>query len=201
MGLCASEFEGASSSSSSSSSASASNGPRGFRRDPVTDVYTESGEDGPSGLKWAACSMQGWRASQEDAHCISVGKKETGRADSAFFGVYDGHGGAHVSKFAAENLFRALRATDDYERAMKTDAPTLQDMVKAFTRGFCRTDNNIRNQVDWTPKDRKWGGSCAITALVTANKIFVGNCGDSRSIVVTDGKATALSRDHKPTPF
>jgi serine/threonine protein phosphatase PrpC len=42
-------------------------------------------------------------------------------------------------------------------------------------------------------------GSTAITAFVTPTHIIVGNCGDSRSVLVRGNKAVAMSEDHKPT--
>jgi protein phosphatase 1B len=41
-------------------------------------------------------------------------------------------------------------------------------------------------------------GSTAITALVTPTHVFVGNCGDSRAILVRGGNAVEMSIDHKP---
>jgi protein phosphatase 1B len=41
-------------------------------------------------------------------------------------------------------------------------------------------------------------GSTAITALVTPTHFFIGNCGDSRAILVRAGAAVELSQDHKP---
>lgn len=40
-------------------------------------------------------------------------------------------------------------------------------------------------------------GSTAVVAIVTPDKIIVANCGDSRAVLSRNGKATALSSDHK----
>ena len=55
--------------------------------------------------------MQGWRISMEDAHAavLDLQAKYTGESDAkptdpaqrlAFFGVYDGHGGAYAYAYA-----------------------------------------------------------------------------------------------------
>ena len=40
-------------------------------------------------------------------------------------------------------------------------------------------------------------GSTAVVAIVTPDKIIVANCGDSRAVLCRNGKAVALSTDHK----
>ena len=104
MGLC-----------SSSPKAPAAKAP--FQRKPDTACAISEGEDAQTDLRWVVCGMQGWRHTQEDAHDVRVGKAGTGYADAAFFGVYDGHGGSHVSRlwYAADILRwpgrRGARAT------------------------------------------------------------------------------------------
>ena len=46
-------------------------------------------------IQYVATGMQGWRPYQEDT---SVAQLDIGDGNS-FFGVFDGHGGAEVSKF------------------------------------------------------------------------------------------------------
>jgi len=50
-------------------------------------------------FSYGACSMQGWRKSQEDAHIASFLDDEI-----AVFGVFDGHGGKDVS-ILVEKIF------------------------------------------------------------------------------------------------
>ena len=41
-------------------------------------------------------------------------------------------------------------------------------------------------------------GCTAVTLLVTKDKLFCGNAGDSRCVLSRKGVAVPLSRDHKP---
>jgi len=57
---------------------------------PITDKESTDGEDAK--FKYGTTAMQGWRTNMEDAHSTVLGLDE----DTAFFGVYDGHGGKEV---------------------------------------------------------------------------------------------------------
>jgi len=59
---------------------------------PKTDKLSENGEN--DRLKFGLSSMQGWRASMEDAHSALLDLD----SETAFFGVFDGHGGKHTHK-------------------------------------------------------------------------------------------------------
>ena len=57
----------------------------------------ETQDDFNTRYSYGACSMQGWRKSQEDAH-ISTFLDD----DISLFGVFDGHGGKDVSLLVKE---------------------------------------------------------------------------------------------------
>jgi len=44
-------------------------------------------------------------------------------------------------------------------------------------------------------------GSTACVVLITTDKIYCANSGDSRGVMKSDGKPKALSEDHKPDNF
>jgi hypothetical protein len=76
----------------------------------VTEKTTERGEINDGGMRsYAFSGMQGWRLTMEDAHmaCSSIPiykKNKSLSKGHAIFGVFDGHGGALTSEFAADNF-------------------------------------------------------------------------------------------------
>jgi protein phosphatase 2C family protein 2/3 len=65
--------------------------------------------------------------------------------------------------------------------------------------GFMVTNNAIDGKLDSTYISDP-SGCTAVTTLVTDDwRILCGNAGDSRAVLSSNGKAVALSYDHKPT--
>ncbi|KAH8821026.1 phosphatase 2C-domain-containing protein [Xylogone sp. PMI_703] len=104
----------------------------------------------------------------------------------SFFGVYDGHGGDKVALFAGENIHQIIA---------KTEAFKAGDIEQALKDGFLATDRAILNDPRY---EEEVSGCTASVAIVSSNKIYVGNAGDSRSVLGVKGRAKPLSFDHKP---
>ncbi|KAF4347538.1 hypothetical protein CsatB_007256 [Cannabis sativa] len=101
---------------------------------PKTDKLSEDG--GNDRLRYGLSSMQGWRASMEDAHAAYPDLD----ASTSFFGVYDGHGGKVVAKFCAKFLHRQV---------LKNDAYTGGDIGTSVQKSFFRMDEMMRGQRGW----------------------------------------------------
>lgn len=50
-----------------------------------------------------------------------------------------------------------------------------------------------------TSKESPSAGCTAIVAILRGHDLYIANLGDARAVVCQNGKAIALSRDHKPT--
>ncbi|KAK7311053.1 hypothetical protein RJT34_08935 [Clitoria ternatea] len=193
---------------------------------PKTEKFSEDGEN--DHLRYGLSSMQGWRASMEDAHAAHLDLD----ASTSFFGVYDGHGGKVVAKFCAKHLHQQL---------LKNEAYIAGDVGTSLQQVFFRMDemmcgqrgwrelavlgdkvNRLNGMIEgliWSPrsndgKDRNDGwafeegphsnftgptsGSTACVAIIRNNQLFVANAGDSRCVISRKGQAYDLSRDHKP---
>lgn len=101
----------------------------------------------------------------------------------AFFGVFDGHGGAAAADFASINLEKnimneVLKGCDEIEEAVK--------------EGYLATDS------EFLKKDIR-GGTCCVTALVHKGDLVVSNTGDCRAVMSRGGVAEALTVDHRPS--
>ncbi|XP_022851108.1 probable protein phosphatase 2C 60 [Olea europaea var. sylvestris] len=193
---------------------------------PKTEKFSEDGEN--SRLRYGLSSMQGWRATMEDAHAAVTDLD----ASTSFFGVYDGHGGKAVAKFCAKYLHRQV---------LKHEAYLSGDIGTSVQKSFFRMDEMMRGQrgwrelsilgdklnkftgmiqgLIWSPRsgDKNdqvddWAfeegphsdfsgptsGSTACIAVVRANQLVIANAGDSRCVISRGGQAYNLSRDHKP---
>jgi len=102
---------------------------------------------------------------------------------SAFFAIYDGHGGDKASSYCAKHLHTYVVNHNTY-RANKS---------LALTEGFKETDKAFLKKLEDS-------GSTANAVLIDLNtkKIYCANTGDSRSVLSSKKKAAPLSEDHKP---
>ncbi|KAH7523955.1 probable protein phosphatase 2C 60 isoform X1 [Ziziphus jujuba] len=193
---------------------------------PKTEKFSEDGEN--DGLRFGLSSMQGWRATMEDAHAAYPNLD----ASTSFFGVYDGHGGKVVAKFCAKYL---------HQQVLKNEAYAAGDVGTSVQKAFYRMDEMMRGQrgwrelavlgdkinkftgmiegLIWSPRSSDsndqvddWAfeegphsdfsgptsGSTACVAIIRNNQLVVANAGDSRCVISRKGQAYNLSRDHKP---
>ncbi|KAI4329415.1 hypothetical protein L6164_021681 [Bauhinia variegata] len=193
---------------------------------PKTDKSSEDGEN--NRLRYGVSSMQGWRATMEDAHAAIPNLDES----TSFFGVYDGHGGKAVAKFCAKYLHQQVLkheaySAGDFGTSLKKsflrmdemmhgqrgwrELAALGDKIEKFSgmlEGFIWSPRNgeVNNHVDdWAfeegPHSDFSGPNCGCTAcvaIIQQNQLVIANAGDSRCVLSRKGQAYNLSKDHKP---
>lgn len=130
-------------------------------------------------------SMQGWRTSMEDAHTHILSLPDD--PGTAFFAVYDGHGGAKVSEYAGKHLHKYVTKQDTYLAG---------DIVEALKQAFLEIDNVMLEEESLKQED---GGTTAVVVVVRDDQLFCANAGDSRAVASVRGIAEPLSKDHKPS--
>eukprot|EP00904_Undaria_pinnatifida_P010756 jgi/Undpi1/6810/HiC_scaffold_21.g09286.m1 len=135
------------------------------------------------GVALVACSLKGWRKTQEDTSSIVINLG--GKRDMLGVGVFDGHSGPEASKYVSEHLWNEVTSTRNW---------SLGDVDGALRAAFLEIDANMR-------RDKVCHGTTAVVAVVTPSYLYVANCGDSRAVICKDGMATALSTDHKPSLY
>ncbi|KAH9715880.1 putative protein phosphatase 2C 60 [Citrus sinensis] len=193
---------------------------------PKTEKFSEDGQN--ENVRYGLSSMQGWRATMEDAHAAYPDLDSS----TSFFGVYDGHGGKAVAKFCAKYL---------HQQVLKHEAYSAGDLVTSAQKAFLRMDEMMRGQRGWrelailgdkmdkfsgmiegfiwSPKGGEandhfddWtseegphsdfhgptSGSTACVAIIRDKQLVVANAGDSRCVLSRKGQALNLSKDHKP---
>ncbi|XP_043699342.1 probable protein phosphatase 2C 57 isoform X1 [Telopea speciosissima] len=134
----------------------------------------------------------GFRPSMEDAYiCVDnftlkYGLESFCEGPSAFYGIFDGHGGKHAADFACNHLPRFIIEDEDFPR----------EIERAVASAFLQTDTALEDacSVDTALAS----GTTALAALVVGRSLVVANAGDCRAVVSRRGKAIEMSRDHKP---
>ncbi|XP_074290336.1 putative protein phosphatase 2C 24 [Silene latifolia] len=147
--------------------------------------------------KFGVASVCGRRRDMEDAVAVHPSFK----SELHYFGVYDGHGCSHVAakckerlhELVKEELFDKAVAATEWKSVMEKSFGKMDKEVVASNEGVI---GNCRCELQTPECDAV--GSTAVVAVVTPNKIIVANCGDSRAVLCRNGKAVALSSDHKP---
>ncbi|TQD91165.1 hypothetical protein C1H46_023248 [Malus baccata] len=137
----------------------------------------EVDEDG-----YSVYCKRGRRGSMEDRYSAAVGLGDDSR--QAFFGVFDGHGGAKAAEFAAKNLNKNI--------ADRLRGGSEEEIVEAVKDGYLTTD------VEFLKGDVS-GGACCVTALIQKGNLVVSNAGDCRAVMSRGGVAEALTSDHHPS--
>ncbi|KAJ5935912.1 Protein phosphatase 2C [Penicillium verhagenii] len=159
-------------------------------------VEKTSAEGGDDCCIYGVSAMQGWRISMEDAHAAVLDLQAKYHNEDqkptppdqrlAFFGVYDGHGGDKVALFTGENLHKIVAKQEAFAKG---------DIEQAMKDGFLATDRAILEDPKY---EEEVSGCTASTSIISKNKIWVANAGDSRSVLGVKGRAKPLSFDHKP---
>nr|XP_048331853.1 probable protein phosphatase 2C 60 isoform X3 [Ziziphus jujuba var. spinosa] len=156
---------------------------------PKTDKASEDGENGR--LRYGLSSMQGWRATMEDAHAAYPDLD----GSTSFFGVYDGHGGKAVAKFCAKYLHQQL---------LKHEAYLAGDIGTSAQKSFLRMDEMMRGQRGWRELailgDKIDKVSGVIEGLIWSPKAGDVNNGEDKDHFNDwpSEEAYNLSKDHKP---
>lgn len=105
---------------------------------------------------------------------------------TAFFGVYDGHGGAKIAQYAGKHLHKYIIKRSEYKEGKIEDA---------LRQGFLDVDNAMLQEESL--KD-ELAGTTAVAIVLKDNKLYCANVGDSRAIASVGGNVDVLSLDHKP---
>ena len=126
---------------------------------------------------------RGRREYMEDRY--SAADNLRGQQKLAFFGIFDGHGGAKAAEFVANNLEKNVLD----EVIISEEEDSIEEAVK---RGYLKTDSAFL-------KSDLHGGSCCVTALIRNGNLAVSNAGDCRAVISRGGVAEALTSDHRPS--
>jgi serine/threonine protein phosphatase PrpC len=120
-----------------------------------------------------------------------------GRADRAFFGVYDGHGKVEKDKTTQTVLRDEGRQAADYiadhlHETFRQAREAGKNPQEAWSIAYQQTDKEI------VQSGLATGGAAVATAFLEGTNLYVANAGDARIVLVhAGGHAEQLTRDHK----
>ncbi|GFP96041.1 probable protein phosphatase 2c 22 [Phtheirospermum japonicum] len=143
-------------------------------------------------LRSGAWADIGSRSSMEDVYVCAdnlmhdYGLDISNSRPSAFYGVFDGHGGKHAADFACYNLPRFIVEDNDFP----------QEIERVISSAFLQTDTAFAEACSLDADLAS--GTTALAAIVTGSSLVVANAGDCRAVLCRRGKAIEMSRDHKP---
>lgn len=149
---------------------------------PVTTPMEGRREIEREGDGYSVYCKRGRREAMEDRYSAVLNLQ--GDPKQAFFGVFDGHGGAKAAEFAAGNLEKNI-----LDEVAKREEEEIEEAIK---HGYLITDGEFL-------KEDIRGGACCVTALIRNGNLIVSNAGDCRAVMSRGGVAEALTSDHKPS--
>jgi serine/threonine protein phosphatase PrpC/serine/threonine protein kinase len=158
-----------------------------------------------------AWSSKGRRKAQEDTFILHEIHDVKDRS-VLVGGVMDGHGGTSASQIVSEDLPSLLSNQLVIKDRSRSVCDALEDswisICKTYQQnclddGECIAEYDPMEgilQADTGSKDLKAGTTCSMMALdETSSELTLLNCGDSRSLVVSeDGKVKFATLDHTP---
>lgn len=151
--------------------------------EPITTKDTTCVKN--SAFRVGSSSMQGWRINMEDSHTHILSLPDD--PGTAFFAVYDGHGGSKVAEFAGRHLHKYVTKQNEYQEG---------NIAEALKQAFLEIDA-VMLEVDALKQEQ--AGTTAVVVVVKDDKVFCANVGDSRAVACVNGLPEALSNDHKPS--
>lgn len=160
---------------------------------PNKTKKTESGKN--SIIEYGLSSMQGWRMSMENSHIALPFYTPT----TSLFAIFDGHGGCEISKFCLENFPKNLKKnknflSKNYEKSLIETCEKMDKLLKTE-----KGQKSLKKHQKEEDALNKHAGCTALILLITKQKYYTANIGDSKAILFTlEEEIENLSFAHNP---
>ncbi|EEF43151.1 protein phosphatase 2c, putative [Ricinus communis] len=141
----------------------------------------------------------GTRPSMDDEHIriddLSTHLGSFFKWPSAFYAVFDGHGGPEAAAYIKRNAIRFFFEDVELPQTSDIDAVLLEALVDSQRKAFLLADIALSDESSVSSSC----GTTALTALVIGRHLLVANAGDCRAVLCRKGVAVDMSQDHRPS--
>ncbi|KAF2312701.1 hypothetical protein GH714_039689 [Hevea brasiliensis] len=141
----------------------------------------------------------GTRHSMDDEHIriddLSAHLGSFFKWPSAFYAVFDGHGGPDAAAYIKRNAMRLFFEDAELPQTSDIDAVFLDALVDCHKKAFLLADIALADESSVSSSC----GTTALTALVLGRHLLVANAGDCRAVLCRKGVAVDMSQDHRPS--
>lgn len=141
----------------------------------------------------------GTRPSMDDAHIriddLSARLGSFFKWPSAFYAVFDGHGGPDAAAYIKRNAMRLFFEDARLPQTSDINDVFIEALVDSHRKAFLQADIALAEESSVSNSC----GTTALTALVLGRHLLVANAGDCRAVLCRKGVAVDMSQDHRPS--
>ncbi|KAI4319354.1 hypothetical protein MLD38_032959 [Melastoma candidum] len=113
---------------------------------------------------------------------------------SAFYGVFDGHGGSEAAAYMRKNVVRLFFEDVNFPRSTEVNNLFLSEVETSLREAFLLADQSLAKESGISSSS----GTTVLTAFVLGRLLVVANAGDCRAVLSRRGEAIDMSQDHRP---
>jgi pyruvate dehydrogenase phosphatase len=111
----------------------------------------------------------------------TLAAKQLTNVKGFYLGVFDGHGGWQVSKLLKDKLHTYL---DEALKGAKTEDQIKQAILAAHAKVESEWKDFASKGFAYGFPESAYVGSCALTAVIVEDKLYVANAGDSKALLL-----------------